>query len=192
MSIYFYYGDEDYNIEQAINEKRELLDKNFSAMNFKSYNNPSFVDLISILRTTPMMFGKMLIVINCIDYFSKSFEESQNKQIEEALALVSDEVDIIFSAVLPRNENKKLDTRRKIFKILSKYNFKEFPTIKSYKTDEIISWINKYSKKLGLKVETDASTTLVEQIGNNLRELANELDKLRIAVKIYLHLLILL
>ncbi len=182
MSIYFYYGDEDYNIEQAINEKRELLDKNFSAMNFKSYNNPSFVDLISILRTTPMMFGKMLIVINCIDYFSKSFEESQNKQIEEALALVSDEVDIIFSAVLPRNENKKLDTRRKIFKILSKYNFKEFPTIKSYKTDEIISWINKYSKKLGLKVETDASTTLVEQIGNNLRELANELDKLRIAV----------
>lgn len=182
MSIYFYYGDEDYNIEQAINEKRELLDKNFSAMNFKSYDNPSFVDLISILRTTPMMFGKMLIVINCIDYFSKSFEDSQNKQIEEALSLISDEVDIIFTAILPRNENKKLDTRRKIFKILSKYNSKEFPTIKSYKTDEIINWINKYSKKLGIKVEIDASNSLVEQIGNNLRELANELDKLRIAV----------
>ena len=108
MSIYFYYGDEDYNIEQAIDEKRNLLDKNFSAMNFKSYDNPSFIDLISILRTTPMMFGKMLIVINCIDYFSNSFEDSQNKQLEEALSLVSDEVDIIFTAILPRNENKKL------------------------------------------------------------------------------------
>jgi len=182
MSIYFYYGDEDYNIEQAINEKRNLLDKNFSAMNFKSYDNPSFVDLISILRTTPMMFGKMLIVINCLEYFSKSFEDSQNKQIEEAIAIVSDDVDIIFTAILPRNENKKLDTRRKIFKILSKYNSQEFPTIKSYKTNEIINWINNYSKKLGIKVENDAALSLIEQIGNNLRELANELDKLRISI----------
>ena len=100
MSIYFYYGDEEYNIEQAINEKRNLLDKNFSAMNFKSYDNPSFVDLISILRTNPMMFGKMIIVINCLEYFSKSFEDSQNKQIEEALSIISDEVDIIFTAIL--------------------------------------------------------------------------------------------
>ncbi len=182
MGVYFYYGDEDYNIEQAINEKRNLLDKNFSAMNFKSYDNPSFVDLISILRTTPMMFGKMLIVINCLDYFSKSFEDSQNKQIEEALSLVSDEVDIVFTAILPRNENKKLDTRRKIFKILSKYNSQEFPTIKSYKTDEIINWINKYSRKLSIKVENDAAISLVEQIGNNLRELANELEKLKLSV----------
>ena len=182
MSVYFYYGEEDYNIEQAINEKRNLLDKNFSAMNFKSYDNPSFVDLISILRANPMMFGKMLIVINCLDYFSQSFEDSQNKQIEEALSLVSDEVDIIFTAILSRNENKKLDTRRKIFKILSKYNAQEFPAIKSYKTDEIIAWINKYAKKIGIKIENDSALSLVEQIGNNLRELANELDKLKILV----------
>jgi len=182
MSIYFYYGDEDYNIEQAINEKRNLLDKSFSAMNFKSYDSPSFVDLISILRTTPMMFGKMLIVINCLDYFSKSFEDSQNKQLEEALSLVSDEIDIVFTAVLPRNENKKLDTRRKIFKILSKYNTQEFPAIKSYKTDEIVGWINRYAKKISVKIENDASFSLAEQIGNNLRELANELDKLKIMV----------
>ena len=99
MSVYFYYGDEDYSIEQAINEKKKLLDKNFSAMNFKTYDNPSFTDLISILRTTPMMFGKMLIVLNCLDYFSKSFEDSQNKQIEEALSLVSEDVDIVFTAI---------------------------------------------------------------------------------------------
>jgi len=182
MSIYFYYGDEDYNIEQAINEKKKHLDKNFSAMNFKSYDNPSFVDLISILRTTPMMFGKMLIVINCLEYFSKSFEDSQNKQIEEALSLVSEEVDIIFTAILPRNENKKLDSRKKIFKILSKYNPKEYPIIKTYKTDEIIAWINQYSKNLEIKVEYNAAITLIEQIGNNLRELANELEKLKLAV----------
>ena len=182
MSVYFYYGDEDYSIEQAINEKKKLLDKNFSAMNFKTYDNPSFTDLISILRTTPMMFGKMLIVINCLDYFSKSFEDSQNKQIEEALSLVSEDVDIIFTAIIPRDEGKKLDTRRKLFKLLSKQNAQEFKTIPTYKTDEITLWINKYARKIGIKVEQDASLTLIEQIGNNLREFVNELDKLKLAV----------
>ena len=182
MSVYFYYGDEDYSIEQAINEKKKLLDKNFSAMNFKTYDNPSFTDLISILRTTPMMFGKMLIIINCLDYFSKSFEDSQNKQIEEALSLVSEDVDIIFTAIIPRDEGKKLDTRRKLFKLLSKQNAQEFKTIPTYKTDEITLWINKYARKIGIKVEQDASLTLIEQIGNNLREFVNELDKLKLAV----------
>lgn len=182
MSVYFFYGDEEYSIEQAINEKKKLLDKNFSAMNFKTYDNPSFTDLISILRTTPMMFGKMLIVLNCLDYFSKSFEDSQNKQIEEALSLVSEDVDIVFTAILPRNEGKKLDSRRKLFKLLSKQNAQEFKTIPTYKVDEITSWINKYARKIGIKVEQDASLTLIEQIGNNLREFVNELDKLKLAV----------
>lgn len=182
MSVYFYYGDEDYNIEQAINEKKKLLDKSFSAMNFKTYDNPSFTDLISILRTTPMMFGKMLIVINCLNYFSTSFEDAQNKQIEEALSLVSEEVDIIFTAILPRNEGKKIDSRRKLFKLLSKQNSQEFKTIPTYKIDDITSWINKYARKIGIKIEQDASLTLIEQIGNNLREFVNELDKLKLAV----------
>ena len=182
MSVYFFYGDEEYSIEQAINEKKKLLDKNFSAMNFKTYDNPSFTDLISILRTTPMMFGKMLIVLNCLDYFSKSFEDSQNKQIEEALSLVSEDVDIVFTAILPRNEGKKLDSRRKLFKLLSKQNAQEFKTIPTYKVDEITSWINKYARKIGIKVEQEASLTLIEQIGNNLREFVNELNKLKLAV----------
>lgn len=182
MSVYFFYGDEEYSIEQAINEKKKLLDKNFSAMNFKTYDNPSFTDLISILRTTPMMFGKMLIVLNCLDYFSKSFEDSQNKQIEEALSLVSEDVDIVFTAILPRNEGKKLDSRRKLFKLLSKQNAQEFKTIPTYKVDEITSWINKYARKIGIKVEQEASLTLIEQIGNNLREFVNELEKLKLAV----------
>ena len=151
-------------------------------MNFKTYDNPSFTDLISILRTTPMMFGKMLIVLNCLDYFSKSFEDSQNKQIEEALSLVSEDVDIVFTAILPRNEGKKLDSRRKLFKLLSKQNAQEFKTIPTYKVDEITSWINKYARKIGIKVEQEASLTLIEQIGNNLREFVNELDKLKLAV----------
>ena len=74
MAVYFFYGEEDYNIEVEINKLKKSLDKNFLEMSFKVYNNPEYKDLISILRTQPMMFGKMLIVIKCLDYFSNSFE----------------------------------------------------------------------------------------------------------------------
>ncbi|MEI8128286.1 MAG: hypothetical protein WCG95_01585 [bacterium] len=70
MSIYFFYGDEDYNIELEIKKlKKKLLDKNFASMNFKTADNPSFPELISLLRTQPMMFGNLMIVIDCEDYF---------------------------------------------------------------------------------------------------------------------------
>ena len=68
MAIYFFYGEEDYNIEQEVEKLKKGLDKNFLEMSFKTYDCPKFPDLISILRSQPMMFGKMLIVINCLDY----------------------------------------------------------------------------------------------------------------------------
>lgn len=180
--IYFFYGDEDYNIELEIKKlKKKLLDKDFASMNFKTADNPSFPDLISLLRTQPMMFGNLMIVINCEDYFSKSFEDSQLEEIENALKDNVDSLCIIFTAVLPRNEGKKIDSRKKIYKIITKYaQSQEFPTFKTYKTEDISNWINKEAKKHAIILEKEAILTLIEQVGNNLRELAKELEKLKL------------
>ncbi len=182
MSIYFFYGDEEYNIELEIKKlKKKLLDKNFAAMNFKSVNNPNFADLTELLRTQPMMFGNMMIVINCEDYFTKTFEDFQLEEIEKALKNNIESLCIIFCAILPRNENKKLDSRKKIYKILTKYAcVQEFPTIKAYKTEEILNWINKEAKKQELAMEKDASMMLIELVGNNLRDIAKEIEKLKL------------
>lgn len=180
--IYFFYGDEDYNIELEIKKlKKKLLDKDFASMNFKTADNPNFPDLISLLRTQPMMFGNLMIVINCEDYFSKSFEDSQLDEIEKALNDNVDSLCIIFTAVLPRNEGKKIDSRKKIYKIITKYaQAQEFPTFKTYKIEDISNWINKEAKKHEIILEKEAILTLIEQVGNNLRELAKELEKLKL------------
>ena len=182
MSIYFFYGDEDYNIELEIKKlKKKLLDANFSVMNFKSVDNPNFADLISLLRTQPMMFGNQMIVINCQEYFSKTFEDSEIDEITAALESNAQSLCVVFVAILPRNENKKVDSRKKIYKIITKYaQSQEFPTIKTYKTEEIINWINKEAKKLEITVEKEASIALIENIGNNLRKFVNELEKLKL------------
>lgn len=180
MAVYFFYGEEDFNIEQEIEKLKKGLDKNFLEMSFKTYDNPKFPDLISILRTQPMMFGKMLVVINCLDYFSKTFDDKEMKQIAEALEENNDNLDIVFVAQLKRDEGKKLDSRKKFFKTLSKYNAQEFAVIPTYKTAELEGWIVKQAKAKKLKMDTGAATAMISQIGNNLRQLDTELDKLQL------------
>lgn len=180
MAVYFFYGEEDFNIEQEIEKLKKGLDKNFLEMSFKTYDNPKFPDLISILRTQPMMFGKMLVVINCLDYFSKTFDDKEMKQIAESLEENNDNLDIVFVAQLKRDEGKKLDSRKKFFKTLSKYNAQEFAVIPTYKTAELEGWIVKQAKAKKLKMDTGAATAMISQIGNNLRQLDTELDKLQL------------
>lgn len=182
MSIYFFYGDEDYNIELEINKlKKKLLDKNFAAMNFKKAENPNFPDLISLLRTQPMMFGNLMVVVDIAEYFSKTLDDKQIEEIEKALEDNVESLCVIFKVILPRNEGKKLDSRKKIYKVISKYaQMQEFPTFKTYKTEDISAWVNKEAKKLGITLEKPAILALIEQIGNNLRELEKELEKLKL------------
>lgn len=180
MAVYFFYGEEDFDIENEVEKLKKGLDKNFLEMSFKTYDNPKFPDLISILRSQPMMFGKMLIVINCLDYFSKIFEDKEMKEIESAITNNNDNLDIVFVAQLPRNEGKKLDSRKKFFKLLSKQNAKECAVIPTYKTAELEARITKLGKDKGIKFDKNALTAIISQIGNNLRQIDKELDKAKL------------
>ena len=70
MGVYFFYGDEDFNIDLTIEEMKSKLNQDFIAMNFQTLDNPEYSELITALRTPPMMFGYMLIIINSEKYFS--------------------------------------------------------------------------------------------------------------------------
>ena len=126
------------------------------------------------------MFGKMLIVINCLDKITKTFDDKEIKEITQALENNTDNLDIVFVAQLPRDEGKKLDSRKKFYKLLSKYNNIECATIPTYKTAELEGWIKKQAQSKRLKMTQDALTAMVSQIGNNLRLIDKELDKLQL------------
>lgn len=180
MSVYFFYGDEDYNIELEVNKlKAKLLDKNYTSMNFKTFDNPPFADLISYLRSQPMMFGNQIFVINCSEFFTKAWEDYQILEIEDALKNNAESLCIIFQYILPRGDSKKIDTRRKFYKILSKYSVvKNFPALKNYNVKELTLWLKENSKKFNISLDLQASNALIENIGANLRELLKELEKL--------------
>ena len=184
--IYFFYGDEEFNISNKIKEFKSKLDKDFAEMSYKYFNNPKFPDLVSAIKSQPMMFGKMLVEINCLGYLSgksaddKSFDDKQFKQLAEALDCSSDNVDVVFTAQLPPDSQKKIDKRKKLFKLLSKYNAQEFNQIPSYKTAELESWIKQQAKSKDLKISDDIAGAILFQVGSNLRMLDSELEKLKI------------
>ena len=184
--IYFFYGDEEFNISNKIKEFKSKLDKDFAEMSYKYFNNPKFPDLISAIKSQPMMFGKMLVEINCLGYLSgkssddKSFDDKQFKQLAEALDCSSENVDVVFTAQIPPDSQKKIDKRKKIFKLLSKYNAQEFNQIPSYKTAELEGWIKQQAKSKDLKISDEAAGAILFQVGSNLRMLDSELEKLKI------------
>ena len=183
MAVYFFYGDEDFNIELELKKLSAKLNPDFKAMNYQELDNPEYSTLINALRTPPMMFGDMLVIINAEEYFLTNknfFNDSELEDIEDALKNNPSSLDIVFVVKLPRDENKKLDSKRKLYKILSKYNSKEFPTFKTYKTAEISNWIKNQAKTKDIILNQDAIALLIEQIGNNLREFNGELDKLKL------------
>jgi DNA polymerase-3 subunit delta len=181
MSLSFFYGDEEYLIEQEIkNLRKKLLDDNFAGMNYKVFKNLSYQDFISTIRTQPMMFGNQLIVIDIENLFSNSsFDDFQLDEIKKTFENIPESLYIVFLLIFERNSKKKPDSRKKIYKLISKYaTLKEFPSIPTYKTEDLISFINKKAKLNGITIEKNASNKLIEQIGNNLRDLSNEIEKL--------------
>lgn len=186
--LYFFYGQEEYNIELELQKlKSKIVDKAFIATNYRIHDNPKYQDLIDILRTPSLMFGNVLCIINCEKYFFDtkgkiSFEDKEIKEIEETVQNMPETLHVVFVCKIDRDSTKKVDTRRKLFKILSKFGSAvEYPEYKSYQK-ELASWIQKQVKKKDLTMASDVVQFLIERLGTNLRVIDNELDKLKLAI----------
>lgn len=186
--LYFYHGQEDYNIELELQKlKSKVVDKSFESTNYRVYDNPNFPELMDVLSTPSLMFGNVLAVINCEKYFfdtkgKVNFDDKELKQIEETLQTMPESLHIAFVCRIERESTKKIDTRRKIFKIFSKYaSVTEFPEFKPYQK-ELAAWIQKQVKKKDLIMSYDTVQFFIERLGTNLRVIDNELEKLKLAV----------
>lgn len=186
--LYFYYGQEDFNIETELQKlKSKIVDKTFLSTNYRVYDNPKFNELTDILRTPPLMFGNILCVINCEKYFFDTkgkinFDDKELKQLEDIFSSMLENLYVVFVCRIDRESTKKIDTRRKLFKIISKYaSVTEFPEFKPYQK-ELALWIQKQAKKKDLIISSDTVQFLIERLGTNLRIIDNELEKLKLAI----------
>lgn len=185
----FFFGQEEFNIEAELEKlKAKTVDKAFLSTNYKVKDNPQPQELIELLRTPPLMFGKVLAVINCEKYFidagkgKVNFDDKELTALEAALQDVGESLHVVFVCRLERDSSKKIDSRRKLYKILTKYaSAKEFPEFKAYQ-QELKTWIQKQARSKDLMMSSDVVNYLVERLGTNLRVMDNELEKLKLLI----------
>ncbi len=189
MPIYFFYGKEEYIISGEINKlKNKLIDPAFMSVNFRIFYSPTMDNLIEICNTAPLMFGNIVSVVHCENYFFKlknkkiDFSDDQIKSFDFALKNVSESNTIIFVCNIAREDNKKIDARTKFFKVITSHaNVKEYNEFRDY-SKEFNSFAISMLKEKNLKADIKTVNYLTQQLGVNLRLIDSELEKLKTAV----------
>ena len=186
MAVFLFYGQEEYLMEKEIKKlKNELLDASFMSMSYKIFDNPDFNTLMDCVQSSPLMFGNTLTIINIEKYLignKMSLDDKQIDSVNYALSNLSDNVNIIFVCKISRDESKKPDSRKKLYKTLSKYSqVREFAQYRSY-DKQLQTEILKKAKEKDLTISSDNVSFLIEQLGVNLTLIDSELEKLKIAI----------
>ena len=140
MAVFLFHGQEEYLINKEIKKlKSELLDSSFISMAYKVFDNPPFTTLLECIQSAPLMFGNTLSLISVEKYLvgnKLSLDDKQIESLDYALANISPSVNIIFVCKIPRDDYKKPDSRKKLYKTLSKYSqVREFVQYKTYQKE---------------------------------------------------------
>ena len=171
-SVYLFSGEEEYLKEDALKRIKETLIKPaFSQFNYDLLTGKEIkgTELLNKLLTLPVGGGKRLVVIRD----AQKLNPSTGEKIIEYLKNPSQDAYLILWA-------PKVDLRKKFYAIIEKQG----GSVVFYllKDRELAFWIGDHLSHRKKKISTDALRLLSERVGNNLGEVAGELEKLLICI----------
>lgn len=178
MPIYLYWGEDDFALTQAVNELRESeLDPSWVSFNYDkiSPDQPdAVIQGLNQAMTPPFGMGKRLVWL--VDTtVCQQCSENLLAELERTFPLIPEE------SVLLLTTSNRPDGRLKSTKLLQKYgHIREFSLIPPWKTEELVKRVHSYSQRVGVKLTPMAAEVLAQSVGNDTRQLFNELEKLRL------------
>jgi DNA polymerase-3 subunit delta len=174
--VYFLYGTEpyytdlltDYIIENALTDS----EKSFNQMILYG-RDVSMAELITNARRFPMMSERQVVVV-------KEAQEIRDWNKADSETLLSGYLanPLPSTILVLAYKNKSPDKRKSIFKNLDKYAI----VVESNKLydNQLPGWVENYIEEKGHVIDLKATYMLVENIGNDLERLSNEIDKILI------------
>jgi DNA polymerase-3 subunit delta len=180
---------------------QDLKKKIYKPIYFLMGEEPYFIDVITdyiaenVLEEAEKSFNQTVLYgkdtdIATVINTAKRFPMMANYQVvilKEAQVL-NDIDDLVYYAEVPLSSTilvvnykyKNLDKRKKIYKALDSAGV-VFTSNKLYE-DKIPAWINTYLSGKGISIDLKASMLLIDFLGNELSKIANELEKLILAL----------
>ncbi len=167
--IIFLYGTDTYRSRQKLNEIIEHYQKlHKSGLNLISFEGEKldFSDFKNTLNSSSMFKEKKLIILK--EIFSNPVFKEEFLKEKEKLVKVKDII-LIY-------EKKEINPNDSFFRFLKKNSkFQEFNPLRAEKLE---NWVKREFLKYGREIEREALDRLIEFVGNNLWQMANEIKKL--------------
>ena len=178
MPAYFFWGDDDFALNQAVKDlQKTVLDPNWQQFNYEKIPGDTTDGIRQALNqalTPPFSMGGRLVWLADTTACQSSSEEILS-QFQQTIPALLPNAHLLLSA------SKKPNGTLKLTKFLKKsVEMREFSLIPPWKTDEIIKRVRQMAKQLGVNLTPDAVELLAESVGNDTRQLCNELEKLKL------------
>lgn len=178
MTIYLYWGEDDFALTQAVKQLREsILDPNWSSFNYdKIFNDVqnSVIQALNQAMTAPFGVGGRLVWL-VETTVCQQCSEALLSELERTLPLIPEQ------SILLLTTRNRPDGRLKSTKLLQKHgHIREFSLIPPWKTEQLVQQVQSMSQTVGVKLNVAAAELLADSVGNNTRQLVNELEKLRL------------
>lgn len=177
LPIYFFHGEEPYFIDLAV----KALEHDFLSEDEKAFNqtvvygkDTTYPEILSLARQFPMMGDKQVIIVK--EAQDLRMGEDETKAFETYCENPIPSTVLVFA-----HKHKKLDSRKKVTKLLDKGKFLFLS--EAVKDFNLAKWIADECIRLSIKTAPNISHLLAEYLGNDLSRIANELGKLKMILK---------
>jgi DNA polymerase-3 subunit delta len=169
--FYLFYGPEEFRLEKVLDRIRN----DFVPASARDFNQEILyggektdpAEIISRARSLPFLTGSRLIIVRRTENFSTSELETFLPYLEKP----ADTTCLIFVA-------SKTDFRKSFYKRIKERG--QAVNFTKLRESQVVSWIRGTAKELGLRIDGQASAYLHQIVGNSLRDLYGELEKLRL------------
>jgi DNA polymerase-3 subunit delta len=178
MSIYLYWGEDEFAIIQAVTAlQKRYLNPDWAGFNYEKVT-PDQVDAVIQglnLAMTPV-FGLGHRCVWLVDTtLCQQCSDTLYIELERTLPAIPD------TTILVLTSRQKPDGRLKSTKLLQKHaDIREFSLIPPWKADLLLQRVMQVAKELSVPLTSESADLLVDAIGNDTRRLFSELEKLRL------------
>jgi DNA polymerase III subunit delta len=178
MGIYFYWGEDDFALGQAVAALRDrTVDPDWASFNYDKLTGDQG-DAIAQglnLAMTPVFGTGGRLVWLAETTVAQRCPEDLLAELERTLPVIPE------TTVLLMTSTSKMDGRLKSTKLLQKVaEIREFSPISPWKTDLLVQNVRQVAQTVGVKLTNGAIDLLAEAVGNNSRQLYSEMEKLRL------------
>ena len=178
MPAYLYWGEDDFAIARAVTKLQRVVDPNWLQFNYHKISgdrSEAIVEGLNQVMTPVFGMGERLVWLVDTDLCQQKPSADVLQELERTLKTIPQTSHLLFTT------NRKPDGRLSSTKLLRKYcEVRDFSLIPPWKSDLIAAQVKQTAKDMELKLTDKAIASVAEAVGNNTRQLWNELEKLKI------------